>query len=88
MLNNSMTNETKVNKECKVVFTALVAKSLLRKGYQIVDIKAKKGAPNETVFVFKVEGDFNKDLREITEELERIKQDRRNLTKETREYMK
>ena len=39
----------------KLIFRGDVAKYLLKKGYQIVDVKAKKENPTSTIFVFKME---------------------------------
>lgn len=44
--------------ETKLILQGDLARYLLKKGYQIVDIKAKKENPQSTVFVFKVEEGF------------------------------
>lgn len=46
----------------KYILNPLIAKKLLAKGYRIVDLKQKKESPSETVFIFKIEGNFQKDL--------------------------
>ena len=51
------TEEDMVEKETVVIFTATKARQLLKKGFQIVDIKPDKQDPEHkrTVFVFKNE---------------------------------
>ena len=39
-----------------------VARKLLKLGYRVVDIKAKKEDARSTLFVFAVEGNFKKDF--------------------------
>ena len=41
--------------ETKIIFQGDLARYLLKKGYQVVDIKARKDNPQASVFVFKVE---------------------------------
>lgn len=45
----------------KIVYQADLARHLLKQGYQIVDIKARKDNPQSTVFVFR----YEKSLMEI-----------------------
>lgn len=42
----------------KLIFSPQLAKYLLKRGYKICDIKAKRDAENEVVFVFTVEEGF------------------------------
>lgn len=42
-----------MDKEFVLVFKPKVARSLLKRGFQIVDIKAYKENPDKTIFVFK-----------------------------------
>lgn len=42
-----------MGKEHVLVFKPKVARNLLKKGFQIVDIKAAKENPERTIFVFK-----------------------------------
>lgn len=42
----------------KLIFSPQLAQWLLNNNYNIVDIKPKRNYPNETVFVFKVENNF------------------------------
>ena len=44
--------------QTKIIIQADLARHLLSKGFQIVDIKAKKENPHETIFVFKVDDGF------------------------------
>lgn len=59
------TEEVKEEKKAIVVFSGHVARSLLKKGYTIIDIKPDKRNPLKSVFVFKNEGNFSKDLSEL-----------------------
>ena len=45
--------EMAVVPENKIVTEAAIARKLLKDGYTIVDIKPKKGAVRESIFVFK-----------------------------------
>jgi hypothetical protein len=38
--------------DVKLIFTAKLARHLLKQGYQIVDIKPNKDNPERTVFIF------------------------------------
>lgn len=40
------------NKKYKLIFSPQLAQYLLQCGYRIVELKPKRQAPNETVFVF------------------------------------
>lgn len=53
----------------KKVFSLGLAKSLLALGYVIVGIEYNK-FQNKQVYVFKVEGDFEKDFSKVKEEFE------------------
>lgn len=55
-------------KECKIVSEASIARKLLKDGYQIVDIKPKRGHERETIFIFKNEKDFMSRLSEYIQE--------------------
>ena len=41
-----------MSNDVKLIFTAKLAKYLLKQGYQIIDIKPNKDNPDRTVFVF------------------------------------
>ncbi len=43
----------------KLIFSPQLAQWLLQNGYIIVDLKPKRGAERETVFVFEVKSGFN-----------------------------
>lgn len=43
----------------KIIFSPQLAQHLLNNDFVIVDIKPKRGFPNETVFVFRVDGGFD-----------------------------
>ena len=50
----------------KLVFSGKLARELLRRGYQIIDVVPHREDPNRTVFVFKdVEG-LKDCIRELT----------------------
>jgi len=51
---------------CKVIIKPPIARTLLHKGNQIIDIKPNKNNQNETVFVFEDTEKFRKDLTAIT----------------------
>lgn len=43
----------------KLIFSPQLAQWLLQNGFIIVDLKPKRGAEKETVFVFEVKSSFN-----------------------------
>ena len=43
----------------KLIFSPQLAQYLLHEGFSIVELKPKKDAPNETVFVFKIDKGFS-----------------------------
>ena len=49
--------------ECIVLKNAVDAKKMIRLGYVVKDIKAKKDAPRETVFIFEKTDKFMEDLK-------------------------
>ncbi|EQC1535413.1 hypothetical protein ACY1J9_001244 [Clostridium botulinum] len=49
-------------KEFISVFKPEIARKLLKRHYQVVDIKPFKEDPKRSFFIFKNEGDFEKDL--------------------------
>ena len=55
-----------VSDDRKLIFNAGIAKSLIRRGNQLVDIKPSKEDPNKTVFVFLVNKKFNSDLASLS----------------------
>ena len=54
--------ENNLKKEFISVFKPEIARKLLRKQYRIIDIKPLKEDPTRSFFVFKNEGNFEKDL--------------------------
>jgi len=42
-----------MNEQVKLIFTGKMARALLRKGFQIVDVKPNKDFSERTVFIFK-----------------------------------
>lgn len=55
----------------KIVSEASVARKLLKDGYKIIDIKAKKDRPRESVFIFEV-------VPGLIEKIEEYKRERRS----------
>lgn len=51
-----------MKKEYISVFKPEIARKLLKKNYKIKDIKPFKEDPTRSFFIFKNEGDFEKDL--------------------------
>lgn len=61
--NKQQTQETQ--QESKVVQVAYVAKALLKKGYQITDIKPDRTNKDRTVFVFNKSEELLREIKEI-----------------------
>lgn len=55
-----------MEKQVKLIFTAKLAKKLLEKGYQIIDIKPNKNIPERTVFIFKDALGLKEDIRNLS----------------------
>lgn len=55
-------------KDYKIVPDAAVARRLLKDGYQIVDIKPKRGHTYESIFVFEVADGFLEKMSAYTRE--------------------
>lgn len=53
------------NKDAIVIFSGRVARELLRRGYTVIDVKPDRTNKIRTVFVFRYEGNFDKDLSDI-----------------------
>ncbi len=51
-----------MDKKYKAIFTPYVARRLLKMNHKIVDIRPKKEAPEQTIFIFEVDETFNNDL--------------------------
>lgn len=56
------------NQKGTIVFSAKVARELLRRGFEILDIKPDKRNRQCTVFVFKVEKDIMQEIYNLTQE--------------------
>ena len=50
----------------KLIFTAKLARYLLKQGYKIIDIKPNKDNPDRTVFVFKDCDGLKELIRKVT----------------------
>ena len=53
-------------KKAVVVFSGHVARSLLKLGYTIIDVKQDNNVPLKSVFVFRIEGNIIKDMKKLT----------------------
>lgn len=51
--------------KAKTIFTASIARQLLKKGNKIIDIKPYRDAKGRTIFVFDATEQFFKDFEEI-----------------------
>jgi len=54
--------------DCKVIIKPSIARMLLHKGNQIVDIKPNKDNKNATVFIFELTEKLKNDLNSMNEE--------------------
>lgn len=57
------------DKAYKIIFNAGVARTLLRMGVPMYDIKADRNNPNKTLFIFKKDEAFDKAFSEINNTL-------------------
>ena len=55
-----------VRKKAVIVFSGHVARSLLKLGYTIIDVKQDNNVPLKSVFVFKIEGNIIEDFTKLT----------------------
>jgi hypothetical protein len=53
--------------DTKIVFSASVARHLLKKGFQIVDIKPNNKKPDASVFVFRNSSLFMDELHKLVD---------------------
>lgn len=58
-----------MEKECKLVFNAGTARSLLRAGCVVVDIKQSKENADRTIFAFKNDEHFKAEFERISKEI-------------------
>lgn len=56
--------------QVKLIFTGKIARALLRKGYQIIDVKPNKDFPERTVFIFKDVPGLKEEVRKLSEKQE------------------
>lgn len=56
-------------KEAKLIFNAGTARSLLRAGCTIIDIKQSRENADKTIFVFKVDEHFQAEFERINKEI-------------------
>lgn len=56
-------------KEAKLIFNAGTARSLLRAGCTIIDIKQSRENADKTVFVFKIDDHFQTEFERINKEI-------------------
>lgn len=69
--------ETAVLPKNKIVADAPVARKLIKDGYRVVDIKAKKNSPRESVFVFEVVPGFMEKMGEYVAERKANKEEKK-----------
>lgn len=55
-----------MKKEFQVILCGSDARALLNKGFPIYDIRQKKEAPRETVFIFKNTEEFQKEFQKMS----------------------
>ena len=55
--------------DVKLIFTAKLARHLLKQGYQIIDIKPNKDNSDRTVFVFNDREGLKESIREFSDRL-------------------
>jgi hypothetical protein len=53
-----------MKKDAKVIFSPQLANFLLSAGFEIIKLKPKHDAPNETVFVFKIKDGLFESIEE------------------------
>ena len=67
------TNKFDNSKPCKLIFNPGTARSLLRSGCCIVDIKQSKECPDRTIFAFKNDKHFQEEFARINKEIAEAK---------------
>lgn len=65
-------------KEAKLIFNAGTARSLLRAGCTIVDIKQSRENADKTIFAFKYDGHFKAEFERINKEIAEAKAAKEN----------
>lgn len=64
-----MENNKKIEKTAKIIFNAGTARSLLRAGCTMIDIKQSRENADKTIFVFKVDDVFKTEFERINQEI-------------------
>lgn len=64
-----MENNKNMNKEAKLIFNAGTARSLLRAGCTMIDIKQSRENADKTIFVFKIDERFKSEFERINKEI-------------------
>ncbi len=64
-----MDDNKKIEKTAKLIFNAGTARSLLRAGCEIIDIKQSRENADKTIFVFKVDEKFKSEFERINKEI-------------------
>jgi hypothetical protein len=59
-----------MKKDAKVIFSPQLANFLLSRGYTIIKLKPKHGAPDESVFVFQLDDGLLESIEDWMEEAE------------------
>ena len=62
-------------KEARLIFNGGMARSLLRAGCTIVDVKADRDNKDKSVFAFKNDGHFQREFERINKEIAAAKSD-------------
>lgn len=53
-----------MKRDAKIIFSPQLANFLLKRGFTIIKLKPKHDAPNESVFVFRLEEDLLESIEE------------------------
>lgn len=64
-----MENNKRMNKEAKLIFNAGTARSLLKSGCTMIDIKQSRENADKTIFVFNVDEKFKTEFERINKEI-------------------
>lgn len=64
-----MENNKNMNKEAKLIFNAGTARSLLKAGCTMIDIKQSRENADKTIFVFKIDEKFKTEFERINKEI-------------------
>lgn len=64
-----MDDNKKIEKTAKLIFNAGTARSLLRSGCEMIDIKQSRENADKTIFVFKMDEKFKSEFERINKEI-------------------